>query len=138
MAVGDPSNSTNVLLSLPVTGNLSVETWNPGDATKIGEIYTGPGSLVGRWGPNIGNINAITDPTAYIDLSNDHPVSFQTAGLTIPGMKASWQTAPGLRLFGPNQSMECSTCHNVHDNTIPPFLTVTNDKSEMCLACHDK
>jgi len=137
IAVGRADNGTNVLLELPATGSVMVDTsWDPGANTKIGEIYNG-NALLGGWGPNIGNLTALGNP---IDLSNDHPVSFKTDVMaSMPGMKAGWPTDPGLRLFGSHKSMECSTCHNVHDNTTyPPFLAVSNDQSKMCLACHDK
>ena len=32
--------------------------------------------------------------------------------------------------------VECSSCHNVHDNTYGNFLATTNQGSALCLACH--
>ncbi len=40
-------------------------------------------------------------------------------------------------LTGTNySSMECSTCHLVHDNANPPFLRIANANNAFCLACH--
>jgi len=35
-------------------------------------------------------------------------------------------------------TMECASCHDVHDNGIAPFLRLSNDASAMCLTCHNK
>lgn len=35
-------------------------------------------------------------------------------------------------------SVECASCHSVHDNTYAPFLRISNDGSALCLGCHDK
>jgi predicted CXXCH cytochrome family protein len=32
--------------------------------------------------------------------------------------------------------VECSSCHNVHDNSYGNFLAMSNDGSALCLACH--
>jgi len=100
----------------------------------IGNIYNGT-PFVG-WGPNIGD-NYPGSGSTTINLSNDHPISFDwPSGIT--GLKAAPSDAR-LRLFGPSKNrMECSTCHLVHDPTIVPFLAMPNNDSNMCRACHDK
>jgi predicted CXXCH cytochrome family protein len=102
--------------------------------SAIGELYRGPTNLtLPTWGPNIGNM--ITGDT-NADLSDDHPVSFTwVPGITGIKEPAAWGAAP-LKLF--NNRMECSTCHDVHDNTNPPFLRMSNTNSNMCLSCHIK
>jgi predicted CXXCH cytochrome family protein len=80
------------------------------------------------------------------DLSNDHPVSFvydntlvtndQTAnggviGLASPATISPLKLAPGSRL-------ECTTCHEPHNNTNAPFLRMSNTGSAMCRKCHLK
>lgn len=83
------------------------------------------------------------------DLSNDHPVSFtfNTALATadgglnnpstqlIPGGGAG-QTIAAEWLFA--DELECGSCHDVHDNTVPPFLRTSNAGSALCLTCHSK
>jgi predicted CXXCH cytochrome family protein len=75
-----------------------------------------------------------------IDLSNDHPVSFDwpTSGPYLADLKPVAGVDSKLRLFGAQHRIECSTCHNVHNNAIPPFLAVSNNNSYMCLQCHNK
>jgi len=101
--------------------------------SAIGELYQGPTGLPPTWGPNIGNM--VTGDT-NADLSDDHPVSFTwVPGITGIKDPAAWGAAP-LKLF--NNRMECSTCHDVHDNTNAPFLRMSNVNSNMCLSCHIK
>ncbi len=39
---------------------------------------------------------------------------------------------------GYQPSVECATCHNVHDNTSGTFLRMSNASSALCLTCHNK
>jgi predicted CXXCH cytochrome family protein len=76
------------------------------------------------------------------DLSNDHPVSFlynaalatADGGLVTP-VSASAVVA-NVPLFG--GQLECSSCHNVHDNSQGAFLRMSNAGSALCLSCHTK
>jgi predicted CXXCH cytochrome family protein len=45
--------------------------------------------------------------------------------------------AAGLPLFTAS-TMQCATCHNVHDNTNVPFLRINNAASALCTTCHIK
>ena len=76
-------------------------------------------------------------------LVDDHPVNFSynaalvaaDGGLHAPGVGI----IGSLPLFGATQdSVQCATCHNVHDNTYTPFLRQTNSGSALCLVCHNK
>lgn len=82
------------------------------------------------------------------DLTNDHPVgidydaaySVDTAGLKASsGGKVG---TAGLRLFKSNVSgtstMECASCHSVHDNQNGKFLAISNNQSSLCIQCHVK
>ncbi len=76
------------------------------------------------------------------DLSNDHPVSFtydnslslNDTRLHQPGINGA-NIAP-LPLQG-GQYLECTTCHDVHDNTLQPFLYEQTLNGDLCLKCHD-
>ena len=87
------------------------------------------------------------------NLTNDHPVGFSYGqaytdeGGAAGGLNAAAavSTAFGGKtvFFTANSgtvgdSMECSSCHAVHDNTHAPFLRTTNSGSTLCLACHNK
>ena len=81
------------------------------------------------------------------DLSNDHPISFpyDAALAASDGGLRNPATAPsGLGgtirddlLF--NGSMECASCHDVHNSHNQPSLLVkSNAGSALCLTCHNK
>lgn len=78
------------------------------------------------------------------NLMNDHPVNFNVTNAT--GLKAlvtgtSSPTLGGFPLYKSARgasSMECSSCHKVHDPAQSPFLRASNAASSLCLACHDK
>jgi predicted CXXCH cytochrome family protein len=86
--------------------------------------------------------NALLDT----NLGNDHPISFTynsalatlDGGLEDPSTATSGlgSTIDADMLFG--GSLECASCHDVHDNTIAPFLRVSNSGSALCLTCHIK
>jgi len=130
---GVTSVAVNTLLNAPGSGNpqVSIDTFStlpsPG---AIGNIYNG--GLAG-WSANIGNARPGID--TIIDLSNDHPISFE-----YPSGKAGLQASPtdaSLRLFGATgKRMECATCHLVHNPSREPFLAMDNTQSLMCRACH--
>ncbi|ABQ27987.1 cytochrome c3 family protein [Geotalea uraniireducens] len=76
------------------------------------------------------------------DLTNDHPVNIDYAKAVVtvnnarPGSLADTTAATGLPFQ--NGIMECSSCHNVHDNAIAPFLRGSLAGSGLCLKCHIK
>ena len=81
------------------------------------------------------------------DLSNDHPISFvyDAALAGADGGLRNPATAPsGLNgtiqqdlLF--DNSMECASCHDVHNSHSQPSLLVkSNAGSALCLTCHNK
>jgi len=73
------------------------------------------------------------------DLSDDHPVSFvYSAGLTAQDP----QLRPPLALPAPLEldrsgELQCTTCHDAHDNRYGDFLVMSNERSQMCASCHD-
>jgi predicted CXXCH cytochrome family protein len=83
------------------------------------------------------------------DMSNDHPISFTydtNLALTDGELFDPSTTASGLggtidadMLF--DGSLECGSCHDVH-NTVNPgnphLLLIDNAASALCLTCHDK
>lgn len=72
------------------------------------------------------------------DLSDDHPVSFRyTADLATrdPKLRSPMQLPPGVRLDA-NGEMQCTTCHDAHDNRNGRFLVMANEQSQLCGSCH--
>lgn len=75
-----------------------------------------------------------------VDLSNDHPIGMDYAA--VQGLDAGLQPLPATLDFftygAVSNVMWCSTCHDVHDGTYPPFLATSNAASALCLDCHIK
>ncbi|MDX2198646.1 MAG: cytochrome c3 family protein [Phycisphaerae bacterium] len=73
------------------------------------------------------------------DLSDDHPV----------GLRFDRQLAnrdPELRLpdvvdrrvpLGPRGELECTACHDPHNNEFGDFLRIPNVEGALCVTCHD-
>lgn len=75
-----------------------------------------------------------------VDLSDDHPVSF-TYFESYAGNPDEYvhpeALARELRLDGRGQ-MQCTSCHDPHDDSYGNFLRVPNQAGELCLECHTK
>jgi len=131
---GVTSIAVGTLLNPPGGGNTVVANGIdlPG---ALGNVYNG--SVFIGFGPNLGEIYP-GGPSTVINLSNDHPISFEWPTNVASELYSS-PANTRLRLFGTSgRRMECSTCHQVHDPTYAPFLAMSNASSAMCLACHIK
>ena len=87
----------------------------------------------GMFGAHIATASYLTT-----DLSDDHPVS-----MPIPDSAADPDfntpediVSAGLKLFGSTNTVECSSCHNVHDPDESPFVRKSNAVSDLCSTCH--
>ena len=75
------------------------------------------------------------------DLSNDHPISFAytPAVAASHGTElASPTTLTGKVKLDANGQLQCTTCHDPHDDTNGKFLVVSNQGSALCVTCHTK
>jgi len=124
----DGVGAINSVLNSPGTGN-------PG-------ITDGGFNAIGQLGPlampvNIGGLSA----PGNMDLSNDHPVSIAWPGGDT-GLNPVGSIDSRLKLR--NGMVECTTCHDPHDNGTGiavgevEFLVMSNAGSAMCLSCHNK
>lgn len=89
---------------------------------KIGAIGTGSGNL----GTN---------------LKKSHPVSFtyDDALATTDGELVKPSENANIRKWVPGGKFECSSCHDVHNNTgITKMLNASNTGSALCMTCHKK
>lgn len=93
-----------------------------------------------RWGAQTGNM---------LNLTNDHPVGINyvtAAAADTTGLVGATGTTsvgvPTVRLFSNSVTgagtMECATCHSVHDATNGKFLAISNSSSALCRTCHVK
>lgn len=75
------------------------------------------------------------------DLSDDHPVSIAyTSSLSAAhnGELADPATLTGRVRLDASGMLQCTSCHDPHDNTNGKFLTVPNTASALCQTCHLK
>jgi len=71
------------------------------------------------------------------DLSDDHPVSFV--------FNAALASGDGHLIFPPtypatvdvNSKVQCTSCHNAHNNMYGKFLVASKEYSDICLKCHN-
>jgi len=67
-------------------------------------------------------------------LENHHPISFPYYS-SLPNEELSPVPPTGLLFYG-NGVIQCSTCHDPHDNSNKKFLAVNNQQSGLCTMCH--
>lgn len=74
------------------------------------------------------------------DLSDDHPVSFPyTSSLAAQDGELNDPSAlPSAIHLESGNILQCTACHNPHDNSLGNFLVLTNQNSVLCVACHNK
>lgn len=79
------------------------------------------------------------------DLSNDHPIGIEypmdrPAEYNLPPFDPGINNGPGVHLveISATERVECTSCHNVHNNGLGRFLQVPIQESYLCLQCHIK
>jgi predicted CXXCH cytochrome family protein len=72
------------------------------------------------------------------DLSDDHPISFiydQNLVGRDPKIKPPSMLPQKVKLDARGE-MQCTSCHDAHDNSNGKFLVMNNAQSQLCNACH--
>lgn len=125
--VGNIINASGeTLTSGQVTGNAALGSGNlskthpinfPVTLNTTNDLNLGSGSVMGPIQP------ALVGTMGY------------TAGPTFPLFKTTDANAARSTT---NRSLECASCHAVHDATFSPFLRDTMNGSQLCLGCHNK
>lgn len=73
------------------------------------------------------------------DLRDDHPIGIEYPPPGLSGYHpATSFTAVKVVLINDVPRVECTSCHEPHDNSLGAFLRQTMDGSALCLECHDK
>jgi predicted CXXCH cytochrome family protein len=74
------------------------------------------------------------------DLSGDHPISFNyTSALAATrGELVDPATLTGQVRLDSTGQMQCSACHDAHNDANGKFLVMPNQGSALCQACHTK
>jgi len=84
---------------------------------------------------NLGTTKLANRASLGTDLSDDHPVSIiYDAGLSTADPDLVHPASVNLPL--PDGELHCTSCHDSHDNTIPPFLHKSTINGELCITCH--
>jgi predicted CXXCH cytochrome family protein len=71
------------------------------------------------------------------DLSDDHPimVDYDEASRENEELAPRASLPDEFGLSG-DATVQCTTCHEPHRNTSPPFLVADNARSSLCVTCH--
>lgn len=72
------------------------------------------------------------------DLRDDHPISFRfdSSLATKDGRLRDPSGLPSQIKLDPNRELQCTTCHDAHNNAFGKFLVMRNTNSELCVSCH--
>ena len=72
------------------------------------------------------------------DLRDDHPISFQFDSALVgadPKLRDPLGLPHSIQLDD-NRELQCTTCHDAHNNAFGKFLVMRNTNSELCISCH--
>jgi predicted CXXCH cytochrome family protein len=74
------------------------------------------------------------------DLSDDHPVSiaYSSTLAAMNGELANPATLTGRVRVDSSGQLQCTSCHDPHDDTNGKFLVMSNQASALCQTCHIK
>jgi predicted CXXCH cytochrome family protein len=142
------SGATYTPFTSPTLTALNVTIGQPNGSSRLclschdGTVALG---LVGSRPGGIAMNNPLPDASNLgIDLSSDHPISFvynsalanaasaypAAGGLVDPG------TLPPEVVLDNSGQMQCTTCHDPHNNQYRSFLVMDNSGSQLCVTCH--
>ncbi len=116
--ISQPTGSSKLCLSCH-DGTVALTQTTRSDASGV---YITPGAA------NLGT-----------DLSDDHPISFvYSAALSVEDVQIRPpSTLPEQLQLDRSSELQCTTCHNPHDNQYGKFMVMSNQRSQMCTSCHD-
>lgn len=73
------------------------------------------------------------------DLADDHPVSFiYNSALAASDGQLKDPASISHPVTLENGKMQCTSCHDAHNNMWGKFLAASNQFSELCFKCHDR
>lgn len=100
--------------------------------TALGSLRVPPAGGPVTLGPLTGRASLGTD------LSDDHPVSFiYDAALALKqGQLADPFTLPKITSLDNTQQMQCTSCHDAHDDRYRKFLRSDDRAAALCTTCH--
>ncbi|MEN8250957.1 MAG: cytochrome c3 family protein, partial [Bacteroidota bacterium] len=136
----------------PATGTMNSTPGQPtGTSLLCLSCHDGTVALEDFGGVTTGTNHVTGGDLVGTDISDDHPISLTYDAALATADGSLWDptaTASGLggnidadMLFGPtNNQLECSSCHDVHNNGLGTVFLLRKDNaaSALCLTCHNK
>lgn len=87
-------------------------------------------------GTSMGRIPPAKPANLGSDLSDDHPISFNPAS-AVSASPDLRHPAPDDRVrYGGDAKLQCTSCHNPHENLFSRFLVKSNRGAAICKTCH--
>lgn len=88
----------------------------------------------------VGGLRFMPDGPSRIgtDLSTSHPISFKYDDALAASNQALKPPATLTRpvRLDQNGQLQCSSCHDPHDNSFGKFLVMSNQNAQLCTVCH--
>jgi len=103
--------------------------WSATARSNDPSLFTNVGYTSSKWGPKTYTAVALSALSFYKPTGLTTNV---TGNVTVNGTTYTGATASTSAMY-----VNCRTCHDPHNN-LYNFLRVPNDKSQMCLTCHNK
>ena len=123
--VGQPTGSSKLCLSCH-------------DGTVALGMVQNPGASI----PFSGGVVFMPTGAAHLgtDLSDDHPISFtyDQALVNANSQLKDPATLPDEVKLDPSGQLQCTSCHDPHDNEFGQFLVMNNFGSALCITCHNQ
>jgi predicted CXXCH cytochrome family protein len=116
-------------------GTIAVNSLNNVPGPGGAGTYGTPG---GAGLDGVGRLSSSSHAYVGTDLSDDHPVGItydSTQDTNFQPKTGNGQSYPD-KLLSDGLYVECTSCHNPHDDTYSDFLIESNASSALCLRCH--
>ena len=131
-----PHNGSLICLSCH-DGTIAINSLNNLPGPEAAGNYGTPG---GTALDAEGKLTSNSDAFVSTDLTDDHPVGItydSSRDLDFVPKTGNSQSYPDKLLYQ-GLYVECTSCHNPHDNSYSDFLIESNDNSNLCMRCHIK
>lgn len=119
-------------------GTIAINSLNNVPGTEGAGTYGSPG---GSALDGAGKLTSSSSAFVDTDLRDDHPVGITYNQALDPdgfvpktGVSSNYPD----KLLSEGLYVECSSCHDPHDNTYGSFLIEPNSGSQLCTRCHTK
>lgn len=98
--------------------------------------------VTSTFSPTMNNLNRVGSRASFgsnsyesFGLTNDHPINMSYDPVKKPSLQSIATVAASLPLYGSNNTVQCATCHDSHNNVNTKFLRQPNNTTH-CTTCH--